>query len=236
MTKRILMSVFCIAIAILASCSKDIEELEHTRNDIDTPTLAPASKNQSVNLTLSPTTIPTLTSTITPTMVPINDQPEAMQEELMRAQKIIDNIMPLYKEMNRLIYAGLDIYSDEIIDEKGQIYFLVKDDKYDSVEDIKAAIEAVLTENLINHNYYSWVLGGDYPYYKNIEGKLCQAMIDAVCTPLLPEVKGIKQISENEMILNMQEDTDDGLKEVLVTLKNIDGNWKFDDFTYLNEY
>lgn len=232
-SKSFFLYALCVSAVILAvSCSNKNKHNDESRNsDNISVNNNDTSKAISSDLpSLVPTQIPDKSPEITP-MTDISGISGENDEEIKKAQKIIDDLMPLYREMNRLIYGGLDTYSEEIIEEEsGHIYFVVKDNKYSSIDDIRSVMENVLTKDFISHSYYNWVLGGDYPYFKEVDGKLCVAMLDAVSTPLLSEVKGVNQMSESEMVLLMQEDTDDGIKDVLVTLKNVDGNWRIDSY------
>lgn len=230
--KGFILHAFFVSVIVLAiSCSQSKQKDGLIAGDNVSASNNDASAMTSSDLqSLVPTKFPDKSTEITP-MADMNGTSEENDEELKEAQKIIDDLMPLYREMNRLIYGGLDTYSEEIIEEEsGHIYFAVNDDKYTSLDDIRTAMEAVLTKDFINKSYYNWVLEGDYPYFKEIDGKLCVAMLDAVPTPLLSEVKGVEQMSDSEMVLMMQEDTDDGIKDVKVTLKNIDGNWRIDSY------
>ena len=242
-----------IIIILLTSCGNQMQDnnIEQTDNEnltsvddgyvVETITPSVASTiTPAVSPTISPTVTPTISPTVTPTISPMVTPPitasDVNDQELAEVQKIIDELMPAFREMKKLISGGLDTRGAEVIeDENGDIYFVLQDDVYKSVEDIRTAMESVLTERFIMDNRYYRIIHGNYPLYKDIDGKLCTAMMDYPVSHWYSEVLGIEQRSDTEMILRMQCEDGEGLKDVLVTIKNIDGNWRIDDFKYGSE-
>lgn len=172
-----------IVIILLTSCNNQIQDnnIEQTDNEnlrsIDdgyvvelvTPSVA-STITPTVSPTISPTVTPTISPTVTPTISPMVTPPitasDVNDQELAEVQKIIDELIPAFREMKKLISGGLNTVGAEVIEyENGDIYFVLQDDVYKSVEDIRTAMESVLTERLIMDNRYYWVLHGDYPLY-----------------------------------------------------------------------
>lgn len=209
--------ILCVTgIMLLTSCDNSLSGniSEQTNKEIVTPI-----EGEDV--------LPTLTPVVTLPM----DAPDNKEQELTAAQKIIDGLMPSYNEMYKLLYSGIETGNEEsITDNNGNEYLVLQNDLYTSVEDIRVAMEAVLTKEFIKDDYYNWVLDNDYPKYKEINGKLCSAMIDGMGFKLQSKVLEIEQKSDSEIILLMQWETNEGPENVLVTLKNIDGNWRIDNF------
>lgn len=106
--------------------------------------------------------------------------PEVQGYERDKAEEIYAQVLENYKELNRVIYlGGLETEKEELSDEKGMIYFRVLDKKYQSIEDIEELMASVVTEGYIR-NHMSWVLGGEHPLFKEVNGELCIAMMDAI--------------------------------------------------------
>jgi hypothetical protein len=169
---------------------------------------------------------------VSPTQNPITGIGEyVIDKEFEEVQKIVDELMPYYYETKVVFYNGLET-SEEIKDEKAATYLIVQSDKYKSLDDIRKVAESVFTNNYLE-KLYKWGFEGEQPKYREIDGKLCTAMSDAVGMGLQPDVIEIEKKSDMEIIVQMQSEEGEEIKDVSVTITNVDGNWridKIDDF------
>lgn len=106
--------------------------------------------------------------------------PEVQGYEKGKAEEIYAQVLEDYKELSRVIYgSSLKVDTEELMDDNGMIYFRVLEEKYQSIEDIEELMASVVTEGYIR-NHMSWVLGGEHPLFKEVNGELCIAMMDAI--------------------------------------------------------
>ncbi len=106
--------------------------------------------------------------------------PEVQEDEKGMAEEIYAQVLQDYNELSRVIYgSSLKADTEELLDEKGMIYFRVLEEKYQRIEDIEELMASVLTEEYIR-DHMSWVLGRERPLFKELDGKLCIAMKDAI--------------------------------------------------------
>lgn len=165
---------------------------------------------------------------ISPTQNPtIEAGKNVIYTELEEVQKIVDELMPYYYETKKVFYNGLET-GEEIQDENGDTYLIVESDKYKSLDDIRKVAESVFTNNYLE-KLYKWGLEGEQPKYKEIDGKLCTAMSDAVGMGLQPDVIAIEKKSDMEIVVQMQSEEGEEIEDVSVTITNVDGNWRIDN-------
>lgn len=85
-----------------------------------------------------------------------------------------------YDEIIRIYDLG-NISSDEseiIIDEDNYEYFVVKSDKYKSIDDLKKSTQKVLNYKFSCSHFFRAFSSEERPLYKEINGELCRAVGD----------------------------------------------------------
>ena len=158
---------------------------------------------------------------------------DIVSEEMEAAQAIFDDMYPNYCELRRMINAGSVLLGDEVKDENGFLYSYVEEDSYQDIDDIEALMESVCTTNYIEQNLLHWVLQGDSPLYKEINGKLCQLHADAPGPGVPREIGEILVFEENDITF-ATEYKDLGFI-FKVSLVKKDGSWLIDMIEYLDE-
>lgn len=146
------------------------------------------------------------------------------QTDLKEVQTVYSDIYSDYLEVKRLIYGGNLEISGESADESGFTYFILDEPNYQEVSDIELLLQSVFSEKYISENL-GWVLGGDVPLFKEISGKLCIAMKDAVGGNLSERVAAVIE-KEEELIIFEIESQDDKFE---VTLVKYNERWVIDD-------
>lgn len=121
------------------------------------------------------------------------------KKELDEVEKIYQNIVPHLLEVNRAIYGSLLEFDQETIDENGSPYLILNDPNYKELIDIELLLKSAFSERYISEEI-AWVLNGDVPLYKEINGKLCTAMTDAVGGSIPREVTAVIK-KENDIII-----------------------------------
>lgn len=136
------------------------------------------------------------------------------------AQAIFDDIHVNYSEMSRVL-GGLVNFGDEVKDEKGSTYLYVEEEAYDDVDDIEALMERFFTASYIEQNLLHWVLRGESPFYKEINGKLCILEAYSPSRVMPREIREVLVFEENDITF-IVENEENKLK---ISLVKKDGSW-----------
>lgn len=143
------------------------------------------------------------------------------------ALKIYQNICADYDEVMRVIYHGLVEVGEEITDENGFPYFVLQEEKYNEITEIKDLLVSVFSEKYIEE-HLTWVYEGESPLYKEIEGNLCIAMKDAAGGALPKEYVSTLEVSDEQMILLMKK-TDETDETYKIYLTKCADRWVIDN-------
>jgi hypothetical protein len=216
------MGISVLCFIIFSSCKRSASILNTTEESQNTTSPLAESQSETPEATMSHAESQ-------------SETPEATSpdDEVSEVQKIIDDIMPKYYEVEAIFYGGFDELGDEILDENRQLYSIIESDKYKSLEDIFEMIDSVYTDTY-RQMYYQWATEGEYSQYKEIDGMLCQAHADAVSgMTLQPEIVEIVEVTDLKIVVDMICDEGDlGPRVATVVLLNIDGKWLIDSIEF----
>lgn len=148
----------------------------------------------------------------------------AEKSKMEAAQAIFDDIYPNYIEIRRLFYAGSVNVGEAVKDEKGFTYLYVEEDSYQDIDDIEALMESVFTTSYIEQNLLHWVLQGESPLYKEINGKLCKLEADGPGIGASREINEIYVFEENDITFTVENE------EIIfkISLVKKAGSWRID--------
>lgn len=138
-------------------------------------------------------------------------------------EDIYGKVFEKYQEVKKLIYVATIETGEEIADEKGQIYLRVEEPAYQDMESIQEALKSAFSAAYIEAKL-SWVLEGDYPLYKEIDGHLCIAMADAIGESLSEEIASILDWKEDTIKIEIVGE----LNPYELTLVQEEGEWVID--------
>lgn len=155
---------------------------------------------------------------------------ENSQEEI---QKIYSDVFKNYQKAKPLIYGALIETGEEVSDENGQPYLLVMDFAYRNAASIQEVLDSTFSSAYIK-TYLSWVLQGEYPLYKEIDGRLCVALADAVGEGLTEDVIEVLEQTGNTIKVKIAGDPDDAvIGDYEVTLVKENSRWVIDQMLKL---
>ena len=154
----------------------------------------------------------------------------AEKSKMETVQEIFDDIWINYSEMARVLSGSVTTTRDEVKDEKGSTYLYVKEVVYDDVDDIEALMESFFTTSYIEQKLH-WVLQGERPFYKEINGKLCILMAYSPGWDLPREISEILVFEENDITFIVEDEYN---KKKLSLVKK-DGSWLIDMIEYLDK-
>ena len=141
---------------------------------------------------------------------------------------IFESVMERYEEVYRIAYGvGVKFNKEEIKDENGKQYFVLQEEKYTSVEDIKNLLESVLTQGYINDGMH-WVIGKPNAFYKEIADVLCIAHADVIGLGIPTEICSIESKDDNKIVLIAT----NGERLYQLTLLKIENQWFIDDIVF----
>ena len=104
----------------------------------------------------------------------INKPEETSEEqniEFDEATNVINEILPIYHEVNLVFNGYIDTEDTVIKDENDKAYMQVISDHYETVDDIKKLLQSIFTSEYIVVEYNRY-FESDYPLFKEIEGNL----------------------------------------------------------------
>lgn len=143
--------------------------------------------------------------------------------DMAKVQAIYEPIVEEYEEFWR-IRNQISTDDKEIHVGNTGVYFEVKEDKYTSVADIQTSLNRLFTQNYQEQELH-WVLGGVYPFFREIDGKLCVLMADEVSHALGKEIYQIEECTEDTIILYSI--AGEGIDKVV--LRKGETGWQIDD-------
>lgn len=97
--------------------------------------------------------------------------------DLRQAINIARELLTRYDEIISIYDLGniSDDESEIVLDEDGYEYFIVKSDKYKSIDDLKESTQQVLNYDFSLSYFYKAFCSEERPLYKEIGGNLCRA-------------------------------------------------------------
>lgn len=146
-------------------------------------------------------------------------------------EEIYEKVLENYHEAKTLIYGTSIELGEEITDEKGQIYFVVEEPAYQDLESIQKVLKSTFSTAYIE-TYLSWVLEGEYPFYKEINGRLCVAMADAVGQAPTKEIVSILDKREDLIKIIAAGYENESYEITLIQEEN---EWVIDQIDWSNE-
>lgn len=138
-------------------------------------------------------------------------------------EEIYNKVFEKYQEVKRLIYVVTIEIGEEITDENGQNYLRVEEAEYQDMESIQEALKSAFSAAYIETNL-SWVLEGDYPLYKEIDGHLCIAEADAIGEALSEIITSILDRKEDTIKIEVAGERN----PYELTLVQEEGEWVID--------
>jgi len=158
-------------------------------------------------------------------------KPEETGRQFEEATNIINEILPIYHEINTIFNGFIETKGDVIMDENGNAYMEVTDEKYKSIDDIKNLLSSVFTTEYIDERY-SKTLESENPIFKEMEDRLYVAAVGGVIKP--PSDNPIEKIDllENNSflaVLIFGENSPSGISKPTFYFKNVNGNWLIDN-------
>lgn len=170
--------------------------------------------------------------------MPVNDTKDEQQtfstEQMDFVQEIYDTLRVDFTAFNRLTITNKGNWDEEILDENGNIYFQLTEEKYQKIADVRDLLERTFSDQYIE-DHLQWVLNGEYPMFKEIDGALCIAMLENIVKPLGEKVSSIDMMEDKEIIF-VTEYTDEEIAEnityrMCLTFEN--EQWVIDDYQIL---
>lgn len=143
-------------------------------------------------------------------------------------EEIYGNVYEHWMEAKILIYGALIETGQEVTDENGQVYFVVEEPAYQDLESIRTVLNSAFSAAYIE-THLSWVLGGERPFYKEIDGRLCVAEMDAVGESPTKKVVSILDWKEDQIKIKVAaDDADDFFEFYEITLVQEENGWVID--------
>ena len=143
------------------------------------------------------------------------------------ATNVINEILPIYNEVNLIFNGYIDIEDKVIKDENDKAYMQVISEKYESVDDIKKLLQSIFTSEYIGVEYNRH-FESDYPLFKEIEGKLyiavASGMIKSLSDSPIEEIYDLKNDSFTAAIKFGGEESGPELKYAFY-FKKVNENW-----------
>lgn len=149
---------------------------------------------------------------------------------------IYKELLPKQEMAARFTYSLIETEAGpeyEILDENGSIYFKVTEEGYTCLEDLEDLYKSVYSQAYIEKRL-KWVTQGEQPLYKEIDGKLCVAMMDSISLGYPTMVSSVEYIDENKIIFTGEnEKTKRSWSVTLV--RGTDDNWLIDEMEMLDD-
>ena len=134
---------------------------------------------------------------------PENSENASVKLNETEATDIINEILPMYIEANKILNGYIETENKAVTDESGNVYQKVISDKYKSVDDIKNLLNSVFTAEYIDKKYNK-IFESDYPNFKEIEGQLYVAVMSGMLKPLsgnpIEEINNIEKDSFSAVV------------------------------------
>lgn len=124
--------------------------------------------------------------------------------------------------------AGADVdWSAESVNVGNYQYFPVIDDRFQTISEMKAYIESLITYNLAATDYYQ-AFEGETPQFREIDGKLYQVLADRGTMQF--DTYSTRVVTETDNSAVIEVDSFDGEETHTVVMLKIDGEWLVDYF------
>ncbi|MCM1027496.1 MAG: hypothetical protein NC432_13770 [Roseburia sp.] len=151
------------------------------------------------------------------------------QDNRREAEEIYGTVYENWQEAKQLIYGALIETGEEVTDESGQAYLMVEELSYQNLEDVRKVLQSAFSTAYIETNL-SWVLEGSYPLYREIDGRLCVAEMDAVGEFLADEIVSVGNFEKDKIQIKVaSEDAVDPLTLYEITLVKEGSGWVIDE-------
>lgn len=147
------------------------------------------------------------------------------------ATKIVEEVLPIYNEINTIFNGFIETKGDVIMDENGNAYMEVTDEKYKSIDDIKNLLSSVFTTEYIDERY-SKNLESEYPIFKEIEDKLHAAVVSGVIKPPFDDpIEKINLLENNSFsaVIKFGEESPSGISKPTFYFKKVNDTWLIDE-------
>ena len=155
-------------------------------------------------------------------------------KEVGDVQKKYDPLYQNFSEFHRLIITDQGNWDEELSDENGNVYFRLKEENYQNTEDVKELLENTFSVGYIETRL-QWVLDGEYPMFREIDGNLCIAMQEYIVQPLGENVDQIEELSEERIIFLTKYKNEELSEEAMykITLIQENDRWVIDGLEIL---
>ncbi len=147
------------------------------------------------------------------------------------ATKIVEEILPIYHEINTIFNGYIETKGDVIMDESSNAYMEVNDEKYKSIDDIRNLLGSVFTAEYIDKKYNK-IIESEYPPFKEMEGKLYVAVVSGVIkSPSDNPIEKIDLLGNNSFsaVLIFGENSPSEILKSTFYFKKVNDNWLIDE-------
>lgn len=157
-----------------------------------------------------------------------------------QALNIAQELLLGYDEIISIYDLG-NISSDEsviVLDEDMYEYFVVKNNKYKSIDELKESTQRVLSYNFSCSYFFRAFSSEERPLYKDIDGELCRSFGDmtVMCTPQKTDLE-IQHFSSEILVFSVSSTERESLnvnyKFIFTALQTKDG-WRIDNVVELD--
>lgn len=171
---------------------------------------------------------------------PVEEETDRVSQQTYTAKEVDDvqkKYDPLYQnfsEFHRLIITDQGNWDEELSDENGNVYFRLKEENYQNTEDVKKLLENTFSVGYIETRL-QWVLDGESPMFREIDGNLCIAMQEYIVQPLGENVDQIEELSEERIIFLTKYKNEELSEEAMykITLIQENDRWVIDGLEIL---
>ena len=118
-------------------------------------------------------------------------------------------------------------YAEEVKDKNGYSYFILQEENYINVEDIRNLMESTFSQRYINDGMH-WVIRKPNAFYKEIADVLCIAHADVIGLGIPTEICSIESKDDNKIVLIAT----NGERLYQLTLLKIENQWFIDDIVF----
>ncbi|MGN0339291.1 MAG: hypothetical protein ACI4D0_02225 [Lachnospira sp.] len=239
----ILLSIMC---TLLTACSANGEGTGTSATIKEKPTSITTETSAVSQTTASETnTNSTVAKTEAQTEVKENKTDAAQKTTSAVTKEAVDNTKNLTDEVSRLMGAldyidcigGGNIPKDETNTvKKGDRDYAKVKAQFQNTADLKEYIEENLSDKLIKSRY-SHILGGDQPYYIDVNGALYGYVTAKGCGYTWIKENGnpvisVKDVKDSSFTAITKFDNYGGESEMKLSIVKTDGAWKIDSISY----
>lgn len=171
---------------------------------------------------------------------PVEEETDRVSQQTYSAtevgdvQKKYDLLYQNFSEFHRLIITDQGNWDEELSDENGNVYFRLKEENYQNTEEVKELLENTFSVGYIETRL-QWVLDGESPMFREIDGNLCIAMQEYIVQPLGENVDQIEELSEERIIFLTKYKNEELSEEAMykITLIQENDRWVIDGLEIL---